>query len=134
MMTGGQIALLVGLILLIDLMVVGAICYAVSQTMRDISSKFPPSDPRPDAVRRRFQSFKFGLVNLGWCVHVAVDDRHLHLSPTRLARWLGMRAMSVPWEAIEVVGKATIGSSIRVRIAGEEILGPAWCLNLAAQG
>jgi len=123
-MTGGQIALLVGLILLIDSVVVGSIFYAVSQTMRDLSSKFPPMEPLPDSVRRRFQSFKIGLINLGWCVHVAVDERYLHLTPTRLARWFGVRAMSVPWEAIEVVGKAAFGSSIRVRIAGEEILDP----------
>jgi hypothetical protein len=132
-MTGGQIALLVGFLLLIDLMVVGAIFYAVSQAVRDLASKFPPAEPRPEAVRRRYQSFKVGLVNLGWCIHVAVDERSLHLTPARVARWFGMRAMTVPWESIEYLGKAAIGSSVRVRIAGEEIHGPAWCLNLAAK-
>lgn len=130
-MTGLQIALLVGVFLVMDLMVVGALFHVLSQTMRDFSAKFPAVEPLPNAERRRFQSFKFGMISLGGSVHVGVDERYLHLMPTRAARWLGMKPLSVPWEAIEIVGNTWIGRSTRVRIAQEEVVGPRWCLQLA---
>lgn len=130
-MTGGQIALLVGTILLVDLMVVGALFHALSQTMRDFSARFPGVEPLPHAERRSFQSFAFGMINLGGSVHVAVDDRFLHLKPTRVARWFGMKPMSVPWDHIQILGKTTFGKKLRVRMGTEEVVGPAWCLGLA---
>lgn len=133
-MTGTQVALLVGVFVVTDIMVVGALFHTLSQNLREFSTKFPAVEPLPNAERRRFQSFKFGFTSLGGSVHVAVDERHLHLTPTRAARWLGMRPLSVPWEAITIVGKATIGSSLRAKIAGEDVLGPAWCLSLAEAG
>lgn len=132
-MTGTQVALLVGVFLVSDVIVVGAIFHALSETMRETCGKYPAVEPMANAVRRRYQSFKFGMVSLGGCVHVAVDERYLHLTPARVARWLGMRAMSVPWEAIEVKGRAGVGSSLRVKIGKEEVLGPEWCLSLAGK-
>lgn len=93
---------------------------------------FPAREPAPGAVRRGFQSFSVGLVNLGLCVHVAVDEEFLHLSPALLARGLGLRAVSIPWSAIEMKGTFPIRQR-RATIHGVTVFGPAWCLDLAGR-
>lgn len=128
-MNGWQIALLVGFILSIDLVILGAIFSACAGALRPLSEEFVPVEPAPDAVRKRFQSFGFNLVNLGGCVHVAVDERWLHLRPARVARWFGMRDMSIPWEAIEL--ERVRGKSAVAQVRGTSVRGPAWCLSLA---
>lgn len=91
---------------------------------------FPPVPPGPDAVSRQFQSFSVGLLNLGYSVHVTVDAGHLHLRPTAMVRCLGMRSVSIPWDAVEFVGVFPFGRR-RARVAGVSLIGPAWCLDLA---
>jgi hypothetical protein len=93
---------------------------------------FPPVEPAPGAVRRRFQSFSVGMVNLGCGVHVAVDDAYLHLTPGFLAAPFGARPVSIPWDQVEVKGSFPIRQR-RARIAGVPVVGPAWCLDLAGR-
>jgi hypothetical protein len=93
----------------------------------------PAVEPSADAVRREFQSFKMGMFNLGLSVHVEADDEHLHLSPAAFIRWMGATPMSIPWEAIEVMGQGLIKSSTKARIGSVTIYGPTWCLSLASQ-
>lgn len=128
-MTAGQIILLVGAIVVGDVILVGVVIYGVSAGLRSFSARWPAREPGAGAVRREFQSFKIGIVGLGWSVHVAVDEDHLHLSPAWLARRVGMRAMSIPWEAV-TPGRSLLGGR-EVEVDGMVIRGPRWCLELA---
>ena len=103
----------------------------VKATWVKIQEAHPGVEPAPDAVSRNFQSFKMGVLNLGLCVHVAVDDAHLHLFPAAFLRWFGAGRASVPWDAVTDLG-AGIMNSRKVRIEGVMVHGPAWCLKLAA--
>jgi hypothetical protein len=103
----------------------------VESTWKRLAAAHPAVEPAPDAVRRRFQSFKMNLLNLGLSVHVAADERYLHLSPAAVIRWAGARPMSIPWESIEVLGHGITSRSVRTRIDGITVWGPAWCLRLA---
>ncbi|MHC4428453.1 MAG: hypothetical protein ACYS0D_07590 [Planctomycetota bacterium] len=91
---------------------------------------FPAQAPAADAVSRRFQSFRLNLLNLGFAVHVTVDEGHLHLDAVRILRWLGARPMSIPWEQISIVKRH--GSRwTAAKIDSFTLHGPAWCLSLA---
>ena len=89
---------------------------------------FPPHEPAPDAVQRYFQSFGLGIVNMALSVHAAADDEYLHLTPLPIWRALGARAASIPWSAMEPVGK----SGRVARVNGHRLDGPKWCMELVA--
>ncbi len=95
-----------------------------------LAADFPPRPVHDQAVRKKFQSFRLGLLNLGWSVHVAVDEGHLHLEPAAWMRTFGAKAASIPWERIEVV-KHGRGAWMTARIGPHTLAGPAWCLELA---
>ena len=94
---------------------------------RPMLKAFPPRQPAPDAVRRRFQSFGLGIVNMGFSIHVAADDEYLHLVPLAIWRSLGARPASIPWSSMKPVGK----SKRVVRVNGHRLDGPKWCMELA---
>ncbi|HYD00223.1 MAG TPA: hypothetical protein VEB22_03275 [Phycisphaerales bacterium] len=129
-MSGWTIGLMVAAMLAVELVVMGAIISFCTQVVRPLAAAYPAVEPAADAVRRRFQSFSFDFVSFGRCVHVAVDARYLHLRPASLARWLGMRDMSVPWGAIAV--KKMRRRSAVASLGKTTVRGPAWCLSLAA--
>ena len=81
---------------------------------------FPARPPREDALRKPFQSFRFGLCNFGLCIHV----------PARLLRWLGAPPASIPWEAIRLTGQPRRGW-LTAQVGGRTLMGPQWCLELA---
>jgi len=105
----------------------------VESTWLRIQRAHPGVEPAPDAVRRDFQSFKMGLVNLGLSVHVAVDESHLHLFPAAIIRWAGAGPISAEWSAVEDIGASWLKGWHRVRIEGVLVNGPAWCLRLAGE-
>jgi hypothetical protein len=120
------IAITVGAIVLLDILFVR---FMIRLGWNSLARRFEALAPAPDAVRRNFQSFSFGLFNFGLSVHVAADADHLHLIPAGIVRWAGGRPFSIPWEEI-----APLRSGRRVavvRIAGTTVRGPAWCLSLA---
>lgn len=129
-MSTPSIILLVAVFLVTDFIVVGAVIHSAGRTLREVCAAFPPTPRSADAVERRFQGFKFGMVSLGFSVHAAVDERALHLTPTRLARWIGMTPMSIPWAAFSKV-KPSLGE-MKAVVAGVEMAGPKWCMELAA--
>ena len=92
---------------------------------------YPPRTAADDAIRKKLQSFRIGPLNLSYCIHTAVDENHLHLTPATLVRWLGGKPTSIPWDAIEVVKRSRFGQSMIVRVGKRRIAGPAWCLGLA---
>jgi hypothetical protein len=97
-----------------------------------LAREYPPVSPAADAVRKNFQSFRFGLVNAGLSVHAAVDDRYLHLFPAAILRAMGARPASIPWEAIRLVRAGRLLASVRV--GPLDVQGPRWCLALAGEG
>jgi len=101
----------------------------IGRTFLTLAEKYPHVEPGPDAVERKFQSFKFGVINAGLSVHVAVDSNYLHLRPARVLRWVGAREVSVPWDAIDLGAKR--GRSRRAAIGSMKMIGPAWALDLA---
>jgi len=130
-MSAAAVALIVSVIVVVDgLILFVLVPRVVMSVWAPIGDRFPAVEAAPDAVRRNFQSFKIGLLNLGWSLHVAVDDEHLHLYPALLPRLWGVTPVSVPWPEITDKGAALFGQR-RVRIRATELIGPAWCLELA---
>jgi len=124
------IAIIVAVFLVVDTLVVGVLIgYFVRNTWQTIATRWPARPIAEDAVRRPFQSFSIGIVNLGWSIHVAVDEAYLHLDPARFWRWFGATRASVPWGAMELIGRIR-GKWATVRIGAQRIDGPAWCLGL----
>lgn len=95
-----------------------------------IAERFPAREPRPDAVTKHFQSYKVGLLNLGFMVHTSADDMWLHLRPAWFGRRVGMKGASVPWEEIEPVRRRGRRYA-EVKIGLATVFGPRWALELA---
>jgi len=120
-------------LVLLDLIFVPLILFgAMRAGFGPLGEKFPPVEPEAEAVRRKFQSFRIGLINLVFGVHVAADAGHLHLTPVRVLQRLGARPASIPWPEIEIVGRRR--KSIVARAGGVTMTGPRWCLELAEPG
>ena len=97
-----------------------------------LSREFPATEPGDDAVWRRYQSFRLGLLSLGYCIHVAADERYLHLVPIKPLRAFGAAAASIPWQSIRILTHTPGDRWITVRIGTRTMKGPAWCLELAS--
>lgn len=93
----------------------------------------PAHEDQP-AETRRFQSFGAGLLNLGWSIHTTVDQRFVHMTPTRLARWLGVKGASAPWDEISIGPPGmtpTLTPARMLRINGKAITAPKWVAERA---
>ncbi len=91
----------------------------------------PPVEPAEDAVRRRFQSFGLGIVNMGFSIHVAADEKFLHLTPILPLRFFGAVPCSIPWSALEPIRRGTRPvRSARLRPGRYTLTGPRWCMEL----
>lgn len=110
----------------LDLLIVSALMRA---GWSELTQDFPASPPAPGAVRRNLQSFKAGMYNFGFCVHVAVDEDYLHLLPARLVRWFGGRPASIPWGSIILLKPGRRQTKVKIKSA--TITGPTWCLAMA---
>ncbi len=122
---------LILIILGADLVVVPLLVWAmVNALWAPLAQRYPARPIAPDAVRRDFQSYKIGLLNLGGMLHTAVDDAHLHLLPAAFGRLCRMRPVSVPWEAIEPVRRRGKRHA-EVKFGKETVVGPSWALGLA---
>src|SRR5688572_2512735 len=97
------------------------------------SQRYAAQPILPGAVGRKFQSFSFGpLASLNNCIHIVVDEQHLHLIPMLVMRWCGGKRISLPWDRIEDVHPGMFGMSKAV-IDDRRIAGPKWCMRLAEQ-
>jgi len=84
--------------------------------------RFPAKPQDRGAVVRINQSMQVGQVcRLNRCVHLAADDEHLHLIPFGPLRWFGAGVVSIPSRDF-----------MRARVNGWRIVGPTWCMSLAA--
>ena len=106
---------------------IAALC--MTMMWNPIMRAWPPCEPAPDAVRRNFQSFSLGLLNLGLSIHVAADDEHLHLTPARLIRWMGAIPASIPWNAMQPMAGR---KGTAVKLGPHTMIGPRWCMELVA--
>jgi len=107
-------------------MIAGIAASAFHLVWRPILAAYPARVPAADAVRRRFQSFSIGCVNMGLSIHVAADDEFLHLVPLGIWRMLGANPASIPWSALTPVGR----SGRAARLDGHRLEGPRWCMAL----
>jgi hypothetical protein len=131
-MPTSTIITLASIFALFDSMVVCAVLSVVIKNgWGDLAAKFPGVEPRPDAVRKEFQSIGIDLSSFGGCVHVAADRDYLHLLPAKFLRWFGAKAMSIPWGEIQVEPAKKRKSSMKVKVGSTKIVGPTWALSLA---
>jgi len=128
-MPSTHVLLIVGLFLVIDSMVLGAIIAMVRQKFKLLVAKYPPQPSRPGSVTRRFQSIALDSFNFGWCVHLTVDDAFMHIVPTRFARFFGGAPLSIPWDAISISKRGRWNHT--ARLGAVKLIAPAWCLDLA---
>jgi hypothetical protein len=125
-MPGWVIFLVIGLELSFTIAIVGVLLRSSWGQLMKYPSK-PILDPH---VRRNFQSFAIGFVNLGFCVHTVIDDDHLHLIPVMFMKWFGCKPVSIPWSEIQDHPKPGRSRyTIRVKIGKTDIMGPRWCLG-----
>jgi hypothetical protein len=127
-MPGWKIAVVVTAFVLFDAMIVAAILWAVGRSVKELAAQFPFRHPGPDAIRKDFQSIHLGFLGLGGSVHLSADAVHLHIEPARVARWIGVRAMSLPWDAIRVKHRGPFQT--RSEVAGVALAAPNWCMDL----
>ncbi len=136
-MTPAQIAILVILCTLpLDFVILWAVSrYAVAHFFSPLAGRYPAREPAPGAFRKEFVGFRLhGIFNFGFCLHIDVDDRFVHISPAWLPRLAGACPSSVPREDVQRgTGKGadrlvsgTIGG-ISVSIAG-------WVFEKAEKG
>lgn len=127
-MSAWQIVILVAVIVAMDLIVVGAVLSALGGSLRKLAAEYPPAPPLPGAVRREFQSMRIDMLNLGYCVHIAVDERALHVFPTAIMRLLRLPGASIPWEAFSsAVRKNT--RYAQARLGRSDVLLPLWAMR-----
>lgn len=126
------IILIVLVVTLFDGLIVWALfAHLRSSIWNPLAERFPHRNPAQDAVRKDFQSLSVGLFNLGWMIHVIVDDEYLHLEPSAICRWIGLKSTSVPWDEVRPVRRSATGWWATVRIGNTTMRGPAWCFSLA---
>lgn len=127
-----HIMLLVGFMLMMDMIVVGAILNVAVQTLFEpLSKRFPPQEMMADVVEKPFQTVKVGIMNFGMSVHFGVDDKHVHVVPAKLLRWCGGKPSSVPLSEVSVdasagVDRCRAGKLVDGVIAGIALQAPAW--------
>lgn len=118
-------------VLVFDGLIFLVVVLALSRGWNRFALNFPACLPRPDAVKRGFQSFRMGIFNLGWSVHVAADSEMLHLTPVALLRLGGARAASIPWSEVRLTSSKKSRGFVAATIRGVELSGPAWVMSLA---
>jgi hypothetical protein len=129
-MSPGIVILLVSVFVMMDTIVVGAVLSAGTAPWKELMQKFPATDPVAPGLSREFQSVRLGMLNLGKCAHITIDDFSLHLRPAKLGRMLGLGGLSIPYAEIAVspLGGAP-GKYREATIAGHLLLMPAWCVE-----
>lgn len=113
----------------IDTIVMVVVIGHALRSMLEPLSKYPAREPEPGSMTRPFQSFSFGIINVGWGFHITVDSKYLHVRPALMERWLRIPPASIPWEEVRIVkpGKR----QTKAKIGSMDLTGPTWCLALA---
>ncbi len=120
---------LVGLFLLMDGIVVSALVRACRDEVRAALGPHPARVPGEPRRVRRFSHLSVGMFNFGFSVHLTRDAEYLHVAPTRLARWLGLCAASIPWPALTIRNPKPRMGMVEAALGRSTIKFPAWCLK-----
>jgi hypothetical protein len=122
------IMLIVGGVVMMDLIIVSALMHhGVDSFFNSLARTYPNRPVMTTSLRKDFQSMRSGMFNFGLCVHIAVDEQHLHLLPALLPRLYGAKATSVPWEHISVKERKKRTALVRMGPIEFEI--PAWVME-----
>jgi len=128
-MTPEQVVVIVVVFLSIDTFIVVAVVRsAVDATFGMLAPRYPALLPAHPFVRRNFCSLRVDWINMGHCVHIAVDRTHLHIFPAAILRWGGARPASIPWDQIQTGKPKFFGRYREARIGPLSALLPSWCL------
>jgi hypothetical protein len=124
--------LLVPVIIAFDLLIAATVIGLVLRNAwKPLQLHFPPKIPSETSFERKFQSFAVGLVNLGFSIHVIIDDQFLHLSPIWILRRFGLKPISIPWEEIRTLSPTLPTTNmVKVKVRKQTITGPRWCFEL----
>lgn len=121
---------IVAFVVIDTVVMVIAIGYILRNSFEPLA-KYPPREPEPGSMTRNFQSFSFGIVNVGWGFHITVDSKYLHFRPSLIERWFKIPPASVPWEDVRIV---KVGKRhTKARIGAADLTGPTWCMSLAKE-
>lgn len=131
-MTPAAIIMIVVIVVAMDAIIITALFSSLRSSMwGPLASAYPGLPTAPDGIRREFQSIKIGLFNLGWSVHLAVDDHCLHIEPTRYLRWFRLTKISIPWEEIRFKSRSRFGLGVTIQVRQTTLCGPEWAFGLA---
>ncbi len=134
-MTTGQILILVGCILVVDTVIVGAVLAAGGAQWKGFAAYFPARPVLEGAQRRTWQTVRLGVWNWGWSFTICVDAQCIHLTPgPRIGKLMGNSTASIPVEALgQVAGLAERGrgrfARVKLKLAGQSIELPGWVLT-----
>lgn len=142
-MTTWQIVLMVLVIVLVDGVLIVSLFAMARGSLKELSKTFPgvavlEGEGRTDGKGvegsggKRFCSIRVGMMKLGSCVHITVDRDHLHLEPTRLARWMGLSRVSVPWGRMKVTGRRW--GQVSFSAGGVDLSVPDWAVPRELDG
>ena len=130
-MSPSAVITIVSIFVLMDVVLVWGIRQWVKTTFEEIARDFPPREPLPGAVKRRWQSISVDMFNFGWSVNIAADEWGLHFEPIGLGRVFAARAFSVPFDAIKLKDGRRGRWLRKARMGKWDLTAPAWALGLA---
>lgn len=104
--------------------------------LEPIVREFPAVEPVGVVHDRRAQSFRIGLMNLGFSLRVRTDAGYIHLTPEPWVRWTGLHAVSLPVDCLRAgAGRPRKGWLHPIEIEGERVQetihAPRWVWLLA---
>ena len=124
-LAGGLAWLLLTIASILEIIVIAAAAFRM--IWNPLAAEFPEQELSRHASRRSFQSFSWGIVNMGLSINASTDDQYLHLEPIMIWRALGARSVSIPFTAMRVTDR---GRSVKIN--GTLLRGPKWCFEQAS--
>ena len=116
---------------ILDIVIIGCVFWALAMEWNAIAQTYPACEPKPGAIRRKFQSCSMGIFNLGWSTHIITDDEYLHIQPALFLRLSTNRSLSIPWDDV-IPGKYQFFRRFRkFKIGRKNMVAPSWAVDLA---
>lgn len=126
-----QTAVFVIIFLAVDGLIIGCAFWALAMEWNSLARTYPAREPKPDAIRRRYQSCSLGIFNLGWCTHITTDDEYLHIHPALFLRMCTSRSLSVSWDDVIPGKHLFFGRFRKFKLGKKTMTAPSWAVDLA---
>ena len=126
-MSGWAIAGLIALVVLLDVMIVGAIFSALGVSWRKFAAKWPPVAPGQVHERRHRQGLALGSYNTGGCFTIERDAKHIHATPNAFGRLIRVTPISIPLARIDKCVPKMFGHC-ELAIGSDRLTVPRWCV------